>query len=207
MPRPVSQTSIRTAPARRRQPTSTRPFGVYLIALETRFCNRRRISRRSERTASDVGDEGQLQPLGARHRRELDLELAEHVRERDVGDLRPRRAGVEPGDVEQRAEDFLDRLERGVDVARQLDALLAGAVGRGLGQRARVEPRRVERLQDVVARGGEKARFGEIGVLGRGLGARELAVEPLEFRRALLHAPLQPLVGGGEFFLGLRRSG
>ena len=35
---------------RRRQPTSTLPRGVYLMALETRFCRTRRSSRRSERT-------------------------------------------------------------------------------------------------------------------------------------------------------------
>ena len=40
------------AAARRR---CTRPVGVYLIALETRFCSRRRSSRRSERTVSEEG--------------------------------------------------------------------------------------------------------------------------------------------------------
>ena len=38
--------------AGRRQPTSTLPFSVYLMALETRFCRSRRISRRSVRIAS-----------------------------------------------------------------------------------------------------------------------------------------------------------
>ena len=33
-------------------------------------------------------------------------------------DLRPHRAGIEPRNVEQRAEDFLDRFERGVDIVR-----------------------------------------------------------------------------------------
>ena len=130
MPRPVSHTSIRTwPPTRRRQPTTTRPFGVYLSALETRFCSSRRISRRSERTTTDDRLETQRQSLGARRRRELDLELAEHVGDREIGDLRPRRAGVEARDVEQRREDLLDRLERRVDVAHQRSALLHGAVG------------------------------------------------------------------------------
>src|SRR5664279_2590635 len=37
----------------RRQPISTRPAGVYLMALDTRFCTSRRSSRRSERTTSE----------------------------------------------------------------------------------------------------------------------------------------------------------
>ena len=49
--------------ARRRQPTSTRPFGVYLIALETRFCSSRRSSRRSERTLSEQGTKVSSRPF------------------------------------------------------------------------------------------------------------------------------------------------
>ncbi len=75
-------------------------------------------------------------------------------------------------------------------------------LGRAFGQRTRVEPRRVERLEDVVARRGEEARLGEIGFLGLGLGARQRLIETLELGGALLHAPLQPLVGRGEFLLG-----
>ena len=104
-------------------------------------------------------------------------------------------------------EDLLDRLERSVDVAHQRDALLDGAVGGDLDQRTGVEPRRVERLQDVVAGGGEEARLGEVGLLRRGLGARQFAVEPFELGGALAHAALQPLVGRGELFFGLRPSG
>ena len=105
----------------RRQPTSTRPFGVYLIALETRFCSSRRISRRSERTAERGRDEPAARgpwraPIGANSISSCRKRSAT----RDVGDLRPRRAGVEARNVEQRAENLLDRLERGVDVARQI---------------------------------------------------------------------------------------
>ena len=46
---------MRKASPRRRQPTSTRPCGVYLMALETRFWISRRSSRRSERTTSEHG--------------------------------------------------------------------------------------------------------------------------------------------------------
>ena len=103
----------------RRQPTSTRPCGVYLIAFETRFCSSRRNSRRSERTARVLGTKVEREALLARERRELDLELAHQLVDAEAGDLRPHRAGIEPRDVEQRAEDFLHRLERGIDVARR----------------------------------------------------------------------------------------
>ena len=173
-----------------------------MTALETKFCSSRRISRRSERTASEVGAKVSFSPF-ARAIGANSISSCRNIScDREIGDLRLGRAGVEPGNVEQRAEDFLDRLQRGVDVAREADALLRAGLGRALGQRTRIEPRGVERLQDVVAGGGEKARLGEIGVLGGGLGARELLVETLEFGGALLHAPLQPLVGGGELLLG-----
>ena len=71
--------------------------------------------------------------------------------------------------------------------------VLAGALA--LDQAGDVEPRGVERLQDVVARGGEEARLGDVGVLGFGLGAPELGVEPGQFLGALAHAALQRRVG------------
>ena len=64
-----------------------------------------------------AGHEHELEALLARQRRELDLELAQQLVDAEADDLRLHRAGVEPRDVEQRAEDLLDRLERGVDVA------------------------------------------------------------------------------------------
>ena len=73
------------------------------------------------------------------------------------------RAGVEPRNVEQRAEDFLDRLERGVDIADE-PRVLAAALP--LDQAGDVEPRGIERLQDVVARRGKEAGLGDIGVFG-----------------------------------------
>ena len=110
----------------RRQPTSTRPAGVYLIALETRFCSSRRSSRRSERTTSEHGTKVSVEPLGRGQRREFELDLAHQFVDAEARELRPHRAGVEPRHVEQRAEDFLNRLERGVDVVDQ-PAVLAAA--------------------------------------------------------------------------------
>ena len=144
--------------------------------------------------------EGELEALLARERGELDLELAHQLVDAEARNLRPHRAGIEPRDVEQRAEDFLHRLERGIDVrdeARVLAAALA------LDQAGDVEPRGVERLQDVVARGGEEARLGKVRFLGLALGARERGVEPGQLLGALLDAPLEVLVGALQRLGGL----
>ena len=104
--------------------------------------------------------EAQFQSLGPGERRELDLQRAHEVSDRHVGDFRPCRPGVEPRNVEKSAENLFDRLEREVDVARQVGAIGASGMGRGLGERTRIEPRGVERLQNVMARRGQEARLG-----------------------------------------------
>ena len=85
---------------------------------------------------------------------------------RDVG-LEP--AGVEARDLDQDVEDLLHRLQRGIDVARELGL---GAGDAALDQARRVEPRRIERLQNVVARRRQEARLVEVGLVGLALGDR-----------------------------------
>ena len=172
-----------------------------------RFCSRRRISRRSVRTASPVGDEFELQPLRPGDRGELDFEHPHQIGDRDIRNFRPRRAGVEPRNVEKRAENFLDRLQRGIDVARKVRAFLGADLARDLGQRARIEPRGVERLQDVVARRREETGLGDIGFVRLVLGARKLGVEPLQLGGALIDAAFQQLVGGLKRFFDLNGLG
>ena len=75
--------------------------------------------------------------------------------------------------------------------------LLAAAV-LALDQAGDVEPRRVERLQDVVARRGEEFGLGNIGLVGLALGARQRHVEAGEFLGALLHAAFERFVGALE---------
>ena len=111
---------------------------------------------------------------------------------RKLRNLRPHRAGIEPRDIEQRAEDFLHGFERGIDV-RDEPRVLAAALP--LDQAGHVEPRGVERLQDVVARGGEEARLGDVGFLGLALGARQRVVEARQLLGALLDAPFEIFVG------------
>ena len=116
---------------------------------------------------------------------------------RKLSDLRLHRAGVEPRNVEQRAEDLLDRVERGVDVADELRVVAAALP---LDQAGDVEPRGIERLQDVVARGGEEPGLGDIGLLGLALGAAELGIEAGQLLGALLHPALERFVGAFELF-------
>ena len=174
-----------------RQPIRTRPCGVYLMAFEIRFCSSRRSSRRSDRTARVLGTKVSCESLLARERREFDLELAHQLVEAEGRNLRPHRAGIEPRNIEQRAENFLHGLERGVDVRDELRVLAAALT---LDQAGHVEARRIERLQDVVARGGEEARLGDVGLLGLALGAPQRVVEAGQFLGALLDAPLEVFV-------------
>ena len=108
---------------------------------------------------------------------------------RKLDDLRLHRAGIEPRDVEQRGQDLLDGLQRGVDVVGE--ASQSPVVAVALHQGRRVEARGVERLQDVVARGGEEARLRDVGLVGLGLGAAELLVQARQFLGALADALLQ----------------
>ncbi len=97
------------------------------------------------------GHEDEIEPLRPGEGGKLDLEHPHEIGDRNVGNLRARRAGVKSRNVEQRPDDLLDRLERDVDVAGQIRALFDADLARALAERARVEPRGVERLQNIVA--------------------------------------------------------
>ena len=112
----------------------------------------------------------------------IPLRAAHQFVDAEIGHFRLHRAGIEPRNVEQRGEYLLDRFERGVDVADEL-GVLAGALA--LDQAGDVEPCGIERLQDVVARGGEEARLGDVGLVGLGLGALKLGVEPRQLARCV----------------------
>ena len=136
--------------------------------------------------------EHQFQPLAAGDRREFHLDLPQQLVDAETRGLRPQHAGIEPRDVEQRAEDFLDRFQRSIDVA---DQLTVGSGAAALHEAGDIEPRRVKRLQDVVAGGGEEARLRGVGFFRVTLGARQRRVQPRQFLGAFAHAPLQRLVG------------
>src|SRR5262249_41017368 len=85
--------------------------------------------------------ERECEALFPRLRRELDCQLAQQLVDAKTCDFRLHRPGVEAGYVEERAQDFFDGFERGVDVADQT-RFLAGALP---SDKARhVQARRVE---------------------------------------------------------------
>ena len=94
------------------------------------------------------------QAFALRQRRELDLELPQDVIDPEADEFRLHRAGVEPRDVEQRADDLLDGIKRRVDIADELGWFAAALT---FDQAGDVKPRGIERLQDVVAGRGQEA--------------------------------------------------
>ena len=92
------------------------------------------------------------------------------------------------------------------------DSMLAAASAvsplRGpLDQRGAVEPRGVERLQDVVAGRRQEARLAEIGLLGEHLRLRQLLVDAGQLGGAVADALLQRLVDPLQRKVGLDACG
>src|SRR5262249_39061015 len=129
------------------------------------------------------------------HRREIDFKLPVQRVDAEAGDLGREGACVEARDIEQRCQYLFDCLERSIDVMHELGFLTAALA---LDQARNVEPRSIERLQDVVARCREKTCLGYVRVIGFGLGASELGIESLELPGALAHATLERGIGSFE---------
>ena len=143
----------------------------------------------------------QIEALGAGERREFDVEPVQQFVDAELGEFRLHRPGIEPRNVEQRGENLFDRFERGVDIRHQVGIFaVALALALPLDQAGHVKPGGIERLQDVVARGGDEPGLGDIGVVGFRLGALELGIEPRQFAGALAHAPLQRRIGALQRF-------
>jgi hypothetical protein len=84
-------------------------------------------------------------------------------------------AGVDAGDVQQLAEEALQRIDRVVDAAHEVGQR---RLVHALAQRLREQAHGVQGLSQVVAGGGEELSLGPVGRLGllpRGLGLRLLA--------------------------------
>ena len=92
---------------------------------------------------------------------------------------RPRRlerSGIQPRQVEELGEQFLERFDRRANARDQRPHLGVAHPGR---ERGGEEPHRMQRLAQVVARRGEKLALGPAGRLGRGArGERCLASAP-----------------------------
>src|SRR5215472_13291801 len=126
-----------------------------------------------------------------RHRLEGGGNALEHLADHDRARLRVERTGVELRYVEERLQQLVDGAERLVELMSQCARLRAAGT---LGQGAREKARRVERLQQVVARRRQEPRLADVGRLGRGLRVAELLVEPRELVGALADPALQHLL-------------
>ena len=126
----------------------------------------------------------ELQPALGRGLRLLLDQRGDEVVDRKGVQVRRHSAGVELGQIEQRAQEVIERREapvRLIDEARGLPAHIKAR------QRRKCEPRGVQRLQKVMADRGEDRGFQEIGRLGLLLRPQQVFVRPLDRAQGLLH--------------------
>ena len=130
------------------------------------------------RTTS-VGTMRRSSPFLARHRREFDRQASSIV-DAEVVISGSERAGIEARNVEQR--------ERISSTASSEASILRASLPRSrlaLDQARGEKARGIERLQDVVAGGGEEPRLAEIGLVGLGLRLGQRGIESRQFGGAL----------------------
>ena len=72
-----------------------------------------------------AGHHGELQPLLARRRAEFQRQRLQDFVDAEGRGVRLHRARIQPRNVEQRRQDFLHGLERGINVAHELAVLRA----------------------------------------------------------------------------------
>src|SRR5690606_13973862 len=105
-------------------------------------------------------NEDEPQALLRRNRVEFALELTEQLVDPEARPLRLHRARIEAGNVQEGGEDLLDSIEGRIDVpGKRRIADFAVALREG----GYIEACGIERLQDVVRRGCEKAGLGDVG--------------------------------------------
>ena len=191
----------RRAAARRAAPC---PSAVYLMALETRFCSTRRSRRRSERTQARVGTMRRSSPFSR-------ASGANSTSSRSNTSFKGKTVMSGSSRPVSRREISISTL-RISSTASSEASMLRGErrllpAERALDQARHVEPRRIERLQHVVACRRQEARLVEVGLVGLALGDRQRLVDLGQLGRALAHAPLQRLVGARQRLGGLDALG
>ncbi len=116
--------------------------------------------------------DAEFEPPVARRRAEAGAQRVEQLGERHRGQIRLDEARVDLRDVEQRVDHRAQGAQRTVDVAHQFGRL---ALPQAPRQRADEQRHRMQRLAQIVARGGEESRFGADGfdrLVARGLQLR-----------------------------------
>ena len=106
-----------------------------------------------------------LQPTPGRHRRVLAGQLVHQHPRIEHAVLGLQTAAIQARDIQQAIEQFFGTTQRGIDALDQMPLLRV--VGRVLAQGRSKQPRGIERLQHVMADGGQKARTRGLRLLGR----------------------------------------
>lgn len=121
------------------------------------------------------------------------------------GDICLDHPGIEFGNIHQGTQQVFHILQRIADISHQVGSILRLIA---LEQRTGEQPRRVQRLQQVMADRSQELGFRQVGLLGLALGlaqtrlglaalfdfAQQLVVEAGQFGSALAHPLLQVLI-------------
>ena len=146
-----------------------------------------------------AGHHGQVQTLGLGYGCELAAQFVEQPAQRQPRDIGPHAAGLQLGQVQQGGQQTVGAVDGAVRVDGQ------GAAGRVFQRRLLLQggdeqAGGVQRLQQVVAGGGQEPGLGGSGVLGH-------APSLVQSGGAVRHARLQPFVGLFQLTRGLAQGG
>ncbi len=106
-------------------------------------------------------------------------------------EFRQHDARIEARNIEERSENLFNRFQRGINVARQ--GTIVGAL-EPLHQARGKKTGGIQRLQNVVACGGNEPGLAEIGGLCCSLGHGQFTIQPCQLHRALDHTALKLLI-------------
>ncbi|MNO99904.1 hypothetical protein D3C76_916870 [compost metagenome] len=117
----------------------------------------------------------QFKPFAARHLGVFGGKVVHQFAEGERGDIGLDHAGIEFGNIHQGAQQVFHILQRVADISHQVGTVLRLAA---LKQRAGEQPRRIQRLQQVVADCSEEFGFRQVGLFGLALGLAQARLGP-----------------------------
>ncbi len=138
------------------------------------------------------GHDHEIEVLFLRHRREIGFDAFQQLVQRHRCYARFHRTRVEAGNIEHRAENGFDRLERRIDV---LDEIAFPRGAKPLDQRGGIKPGGIQRLEDIVAGGSKKPCLADIRLVGRCPCLRKFAVDAGKLDGSFRHPLLQRFIG------------
>ena len=149
--------------------------------------------RRVGRHPRGIAGDAEAQPLARRFQPAFLADALQEDGQVQFRKLRAGHAGFQHGDVHQRVQQALGRLE---PVAGGVHQLAQRRPLRLLADHVQIDAQRLERLAQVVAGRGQEARFGGVGLLRLRPRAGQRVVAAAQFRHAV--AVLKDGVDGGD---------